>query len=121
MMKASLFLIFLFLGMGSCKKDEPAIEVCDLNDPVRNLPWLRNLVKQVQDKKETEITTITLTEIGSKPVINYYISYMSCIGCISYYCDGTKVDLSAFSSGEVETYYMNLSGQSGKNRILWPE
>jgi hypothetical protein len=85
------------------------------------LPWLRNLVKQVQDKKETEITTITLTEIGSKPVINYYVSYMSCIGCISYYCDGTGMDVSAFSSGEVETYYRNLSEQSGKNRILWPE
>lgn len=124
-MKAYTALLLLILIFISCKKDKadvrPDIEACGVQDPVRKLPWLRKLIQQTRDNKEDGITTITLTEIAGKTVFNYYVSYMSCIGCISYYCDGTRVNLTAFSEQQLSDYYQALAQRSGKTRIIWPE
>lgn len=120
-----LLLVFVF----SCKKDEMernksgAIKttVCGVHYPVQELPWLRKMIEEAKDRKEDNVLTIKLVEVNGKPVFNYYTSYMSCIGCISYRCDGSRIDISKLSATEIQEYNNKLISGSGKVTVLWPE
>ncbi|GAB2797555.1 hypothetical protein GCM10027275_48800 [Rhabdobacter roseus] len=121
-MKNTTILLLLLSLLFACRKDDPAAElsVCGVKDPARNLPWLRDIIKEAKRKNEENITTISLVEVRGQPIINYYVSYLSCIGCLSYYCDGSRVDLSTFTQAELRDYQDNLWTESGKRVVLWP-
>ena len=120
-----LLLVFVF----SCKKDEiernksGAIKatVCGVNYPVQELPWLRKLIQEAKDRKEDNILTVKLVEVNGNPIFNYYTSYMSCIGCISYGCDGGRIDISKLSATEIQEYNNKMISGSGEVIVLWPE
>jgi hypothetical protein len=130
-MRAFLILLVVLFAF-SCKKDSvnadsedeakgAKVDVCDIKDPVNELPWLKKIIEDVKAKKEQNITTITLVEVKGRPVFNYYVSYMSCIGCISYYCDGSRLDMSSYSQEELREYQDNIWGTGGKRKVIWPE
>ena len=122
MKSATILLLLLLSLLFACRKEDPAAELsaCGVKDPVRNLRWLRGLIEEAKRNKINNITTISLVEVQGRPVINYYVGYMSCIGCISYYCDGSRVDLSTLTQQELQDYQTNLWGESGKKVIRWP-
>ena len=127
-MKTSAIFLFLLLAV-SCKKDRVEEQltspiqasVCDVKYPVRELPWLRKLVEEAREENKDKILTIKLYEVNGKPVFNYYLSYMSCFGCISYLCDGSRIDLSLLSVAEMDEYNNKIVRQTGNTTVLWPE
>jgi len=123
-MRTYSILIVLILAF-SCKKEsiDGAVksEACGVQYPARELPWLRKIIEDTKKKKEENVTTITQVEVGGKTVFNVYVSYMSCIGCISYYCDGTKLDRSELTDSQLMEYQNDIGGVGGKRKILWPE
>jgi hypothetical protein len=122
-MKKALPFLFLLLVTISCKEKSPSrnLKACGVSDPIRNLPWLRDLIDKAKKDKQENITTITLVEVDGEQVINYYVSYMSCIGCISYRCDGSRFDTSSLSPTEISEYQNKIWGEKGKRIVLWPE
>ncbi|GLU51986.1 hypothetical protein [Dyadobacter frigoris] len=128
-MKISEILLLVFLCLFSCKKNETVTNndkgtntaACGVSNPVQEIPWLRDLVREMKNNREDNYTTIKLLEFNGKPVINYYVSYWSCYGCVNYYCDGTKLDMSKFSQAETKEFYANLSDTTGKTIVIWPQ
>jgi len=127
-MKTSAILLIMFLAL-SCKKDDVEkgkanavkASVCGVNYPVQELPWLRKMIEEAKDRKEDKMLTVKLIEVNGEPVFNYYISYMSCIGCISYGCDGGRIDISKLSATEIQEYNNKMISGSGEVIVLWPE
>ncbi|MDQ6480777.1 hypothetical protein [Dyadobacter sp. LHD-138] len=127
-MKTYAILLFLFLAV-SCKKDEldrdptgaVKASVCGVNYPMRELPWLRKIIEDAKVKKEENLVTIKLFEVNGKPIFNYDSGYMSCIGCISFYCDGSPVDITKWTVAEMKEYQSKVIAGTGKIATIWPE
>lgn len=121
-MKSSLLILMLFCLL-SCKDKNPASEqnLCGVKDPLRNLPWLRDLVEESKKNKTSEYLTVAVVKIGEDTVINFTYMYMSCIGCVSYHCDGSRMDMSKYSQTELVKYQEDIFKEDGKKVILWPE
>ena len=107
----------------SCKDKNPASEqsLCGVKDPLRNLPWLRDLVEESKKNKTSEYLTVAVVKIGEDSVINFTYMYMSCIGCVSYHCDGSRMDMSKYSQAQLVKYQEDIFKEDGKKVILWPE
>jgi len=122
-MKTSLPVFFILLIFCSCKDKTPypADNVCGVTDPVRNLSWLRNMVEEAKRRKEENLMNIVAVKVRGETIINYYMLYMSCIGCISYQCDGSKFDMSKLTQAEMQEYQKNVWDTSGNRIVLWPE
>ncbi|MCE6991727.1 hypothetical protein [Dyadobacter sp. CY323] len=121
-MKKSLPLILLLALMLSCKDKSPgsSLELCGVKDPVNNLNWLKALVDEAKTK-DPSYTTIVAVTVKGETLINYYVSIMSCIGCISYHCDGTRFDMSVLSQEESKQYQEDIWGEKGRRVVLWPQ
>lgn len=131
-MKISVIFILMILSF-SCKKEKlgkletiekhEAIKasVCDVNYPVRELPWLHKLIEDAKDKKVDKILTIKLVEVNGKPIFSYYLSYSSCMGCINYQCDGSMIDVNKLPAAEIQEFKDKIISGQGKVTILWPE
>ncbi|KQS34078.1 hypothetical protein [Dyadobacter sp. Leaf189] len=122
-MKKALPFLLLALLTFSCKEKNVSknVEVCGVKDPIRNLPWLRDLVEKAKANKEDSAMTISLVELRGEPVINYTLSYMSCIGCHNFHCDGSRVDMSSYTETEIQEFQKNIWDEKGKRIVLWPE
>lgn len=122
-MKTLVLSFLLVFSLLSCepKSVSAQTEVCNVKDPIRNLPWLHDLVEKAISDKEANILTIKLFEFKGRPILNYYTSYMSCYGCINYECDGSRVDMSELSEQDLEEFRAMINDVSGKNSILWPK
>ena len=122
-MKRLFLSLLLLFSLLSCehKTVSSQTDACNVQDPVRDLPWLKLLIEKAVQDKEASILTITLLQVKGRPIFNYYTSYMSCIGCINYDCNGTLIDKSTFSEEELKEFQTALFESSGKKTILWPE
>ena len=122
MKKTLPFLIILLISL-SCKDENPAskLTACGVKDPIRNLTWLRDLIDKARADKQEDMLTVTLVEIGGEPVINYSLLHMSCIGCVAYHCDGSRLNWENYSQEELKKFQENIWGDKGKRIILWPE
>ncbi|MCF2443155.1 hypothetical protein L0657_04230 [Dyadobacter sp. CY345] len=122
-------IFFLMILYFSCKKyelekdttDAIKASVCDINYPVRELPWLHKLIEDAKDEKVDKILTIKLVEVNGKPIFNYYLSYSSCMGCINYQCDGSMIDVNKLPAAEIQEFKDKIISGQGKVTILWPE
>jgi hypothetical protein len=121
-MKSSLLILLLFCLL-CCKDNNPVNEqtLCGVKDPVRNLPWLRDLVDESIRNKTAEHLTVAVVRIGEETLINFTYIYMSCIGCVSYHCDGSRMDWSKYTQEQLEKYQNDIFKEDGKKVILWPE
>jgi len=120
-MKHFPFLFILLIPVLSCREDDPAkLEVCGVKDPVRNLPWLKDLVEKTATGLEAKYSSITLVYLRDEPVFNYSSATMSCIGCVNYHCDGTRVDMKLYTEAERVAFKDNLFNKRGKRVVVWP-
>lgn len=118
------YLLFLFLiVVFSCKDKSVSsnLELCGVKDPVRNLPWLKTLIDEAKANNQDEHLTITLGKIKGETVINYSLIYMSCIGCVAYHCDGSRLDLSQYTQEEMNAYINSIWNDKGRGLVIWPE
>ncbi|KAA6439457.1 hypothetical protein FEM33_14460 [Dyadobacter flavalbus] len=122
-MKKFVLPVLIVCSLLSCKDKDVSsnVSVCGVNDPVRNLPWLKNLIEKAIDDKEANILTVKLLEFKGRPIFNYNTLYMSCYGCVNYECDGSRVDISKFTEQELKEFWALINDASGKKTILWPE
>ncbi|WP_031527512.1 hypothetical protein [Dyadobacter crusticola] len=122
-MKKTLPLLLLLLLALSCKEKKVAknVEACGVRDPIHNLPWLRDLVEKAKQNKEANVMTISLVQLRGEPVINYTLSYMSCMGCYNFHCDGTRVDMGIYTEAEIREFQKNVWDEKGSRIVLWPE
>ncbi|WP_353720979.1 hypothetical protein [Dyadobacter sp. 676] len=114
-----LFLLFVF----SCKDKTVSsnLEVCGIKDPVRNLPWLKSLIEDAKANKQDNILTITVGKIKGETVFDYSLSYMSCIGCVGYHCDGSRLDPTKYTDQEMKDYFDSIRGEGSRGPVIWPE
>lgn len=122
-MKTSLPIFISLILLLSCKDKNATSkpEICGVRDPVRNLPWLRDLVEEAKKKKQDQMLTLTAVKLGDETIVNYYLAIMSCIGCVSYRCDGSRIDLAKLTQQELVEYQNAVVSQTTGNVILWPE
>ncbi|GGB82737.1 hypothetical protein [Dyadobacter sediminis] len=122
-MKKLVLPVLIVCSLLSCKDNTVSsnVSACGVNDPIRNLPWLKNLIEKAIDDKEANMLTVTLLEFKGRPILNYSTLYMSCYGCINYECDGSRVDISKFPEQELKEFQALINDTSGKKTILWPE
>ncbi len=122
-MKAFLPIFLVLVVSIACKEKHasPAsdVEICGKKDPLNNLPWLRDLIQKDKEKKLATMLTVVAVTVQGKTVINYYKSYMSCIGCINYNCDGSTFDGSSLTEAERKEFQKNIWGDGGKRVVLW--
>lgn len=113
------FLIFIF----SCKDKtvSSGLEACGVKDPVRNLPWLKAMIEKAKADKQANMLTITVGRIGGEVVFDYYLSYMSCIGCIVYHCDGSRLDPKRYTVAELTELSRSIRGEGMERQVIWPE
>lgn len=118
-MKYLSLLLILLLPVLSCKEEDPdkSIEVCGVKDPVRNLSWLKDLIEKISQDKLGKFATITLLDLNGEPVFNYQSIEMSCIGCVTYHCDGSRVDMKFYTPA----FQDNLFNKKGPRVQIWPE
>lgn len=115
----SLFAIFIF----SCKDRTVSsrLEVCGIKDPVRNLPWLKAKIDSSKAKKGNEMLTVTLGKMKGEIVFNCSTIYMSCIGCVAYHCDGTRLDPTKYTPDEMREFMNSIIGEGTRGPVIWPE
>lgn len=121
-MKNFLLLLLLILVF-SCKDNTVSsrLEVCGIKDPVRNLPWLKAKIDSSKAMKADEMLTITVAKIRGETVFNYSTIYMSCIGCVAYHCDGTRLDPRKYTPQEMQDYMNTILGGGTRGPVIWPE
>ena len=105
----------------SCKDKSPgaSLELCGVKDPINNLKWLKDMMDQARDKKEEKMITVVAVKLRGETIINYYALYMSCIGCIGYHCDGSRLDMSKYTQEEIQQYRKNIWEEKGDRIVLW--
>ncbi|SDE50210.1 hypothetical protein SAMN04487996_105219 [Dyadobacter soli] len=118
-----LLLFFSLILVFSCKDKtvSSTLEVCGVKDPVRNLPWLKAKIDSSKSKKAAEMLTITLAKIKGETVFNYSTVYMSCIGCVAFHCDGTRLDPKKYTPQEMQDYMNTILGDGTRGPVIWPE
>jgi hypothetical protein len=122
-MKFKYLLMLIPIFLSTCEDKFPGsdVEACGVKDPVHNLSWLNKKINEAKKENQENILTVTMVTVREKQVINYYLSYMSCIGCVSYNCDGTLFDMGSLTDAERMEYQKNIWGDSEKRVVLWPE
>lgn len=98
-----LFIIVFIIPFFACKDSidmiyNPHQEVCGIKNPVENLNWLKNKIKQDEDKKGWIIQRIyTLPYKGEDLIlIHHPASSLAFIDEV-YDCQGNKIDIEILS------------------------
>jgi hypothetical protein len=102
----AIIIIFSF----TCHKEELIRDYCNMDDPVNELPWLREYLDSIQP--DSTYLRLYYELYHNEPVF-YFETMRGCIFCYTYYCDGKKV---LFTSPVDETYFLN---NLKKNKLLW--
>lgn len=65
------FFILVCLMVFSCHKEE-AFPLCDTENPVKNLKWLSDFIKEVKSDTKYHSVTISVFEYHGQTVFNIY-------------------------------------------------
>jgi len=93
-----MLLMTLFNG---CENDTSLQNACGVENPIENLPWLKNAIDSFNTSQTSELTSVDLYEYDSKEIIrltwklkNIYDiptgSIYSCNGDLLYICGGNQ-------------------------------
>lgn len=118
------YLLFLFLVLFFSCKDKTissGIEVCGVKDPIHNLPWLKAMIEDAKANKQENILTVRMGKIKDEVVFDFNLIYMSCLGCVAYHCDGSRVDPSKYTPDEMMDFMTTIRGEGAKGPVLWPQ
>ena len=102
MKRLCVLLGILSLLLSGCKDNhsQENLSACGVKDPVNNVSWLKQLVEEARQEREDSYLTIRMFDFEGQTYFSYYKSYMSCIGCVIYDCNGTRFDFAGFSAGK---------------------
>ncbi|HEV7379533.1 MAG TPA: hypothetical protein VGN64_07050 [Dyadobacter sp.] len=123
-MKLIHYCLIVLVLSGSCKNKTPKVAVvdaCGVEDPVRNLGWLKGRINEAKASKTDQFLKAVLVNIDGKQVINCQFEYMACVGCYAYNCDGSPFDISKLTDAERTSFYENVWGEKGIRTVLWPQ
>lgn len=97
----TLFSLFLFgLFLCSCEKNDLSSQesalldsACGVKDPVKELPWLKEIVSKAETgpDKFSLAGTVHLINYQTKAYFVYQRYIMSCMACEVYDCQGNKL------------------------------
>lgn len=116
-----LFLSLLFLLSCKEKTISSNLEVCGIKDPVRNLPWLKAIIEDAKAQKQDDMLTVTVGKINGEIIFDCSMIYMSCIGCMAYHCDGTRLDPTKYTQEELKDFLDTIRGEATRGPVIWPE
>ncbi len=88
-----LFLLLIFLA---CDK-EKTITLCNPEDPVNHLPWLKRATSDTQSDPKYISIVISVFEYQGQTIFNIYDMISSCAYCDLRDCSGQKYTPSNFS------------------------
>lgn len=93
-LKNILLLLLLSISLVSCKEDENPLEICGVEDPVENLPWLKSLTESYNNSSQVIGYVFYEGKKNGKRI--FYLD--SCCPMCSYYsepqffdCDGELI------------------------------
>lgn len=78
--------VILLTSSITCKKDKQALKACGIDNPLQNIPWLKNILDSLTNK--TVGGSITLMKYGEQNYFALQPITMSCRYCFIYTCDG---------------------------------
>jgi hypothetical protein len=84
-----LSLIFLLLTVFACHNDE-TLSVCNSEDPVNHLPWLKRTITDIQSDPNYVSVVISVFDYKGQTVFNIYDMISSCAFCDLRDCSGQK-------------------------------
>ena len=91
----NIYLILIVL-LCACSRQEvvPTSTVCGTDNPVQNLPWLRQAIF------DSSVDVVPIATYQGKTYINLYAYGWTCTTCRLYECSGTKVDYYKLSAAD---------------------
>lgn len=95
-LSCSAALVILLPLSIACKKDKHRTTACGVDDPVKNIAWLKSTVDSLSAK--TLGGTITLMSYNGNDYFALNITPMSCAYCYWYTCDGRQLTYPADTS-----------------------
>ena len=86
---------------GGCEKESLLLEACGIDDPVENLPWLKEFIENTSTTESSSLTSIDLYEYGSSEIIlaSWQLigimdlptgAIFNCSGDMLYHCGGNQ-------------------------------
>lgn len=88
--------LFYLITFFACRNDE-ALTLCNSEDPVNNLPWLKSATSDIQSDPKYVSVVISVFEYQGKTIFNIYDMISSCAYCDLRDCSGKKYTPSNFS------------------------
>lgn len=90
-MKSAKYLLPLIciLAFAACKKKSSNVTACGIEDPVKNLAWLKDSVNSAKGGNHTG--TVNLRRHEGRDYLNIQLDIQSCLFCQIYNCDGTPL------------------------------
>jgi hypothetical protein len=99
-MKLQAFILLLLLNF-SCKETEPNLEksitLCGVNDPIKNLAWLKTLTKEIPSNPGYVMVVISVSEYKGQEIFNIYDMISSCAYCDLRDCAGQEYEPADFT------------------------
>jgi len=91
-----LLSVFLLLSFFACEKEEAKM-LCNSEDPVHNLEWLRNTTIDIQSDPKYFFVIISVFEYRGQTIFNIQDMISSCAFCDLRDCSGKKFTPSDFN------------------------
>lgn len=88
--------IFLLFAIFACHNDE-TLTVCNSEDPVNNLQWLKRTIADVQSDPNYVSVVISVFDYKGQTIFNIYDMISSCAFCDLRDCSGQKYTPSNFN------------------------
>ncbi|MEI9917983.1 MAG: hypothetical protein WDO14_04185 [Bacteroidota bacterium] len=92
--------LVILIALSACQHDEPKTN-CDVDDPINNVPWLKQKVQEIESSQSRQAYTVYKVKYNGET--GFYISFC-CAACnmivLFYHCDGTSTPVSDFSQME---------------------
>jgi hypothetical protein len=94
-MRFWLFIIVL-LALPACRNDQ-GLALCNSENPVDSLPWLKTTVADIQSNPNYVSVVISVFDYKGQTIFNIYDMISSCAFCDLRDCSGKKYTPSNFS------------------------
>ena len=112
-MKPFYLLVFgiLTLSVIACKKDQRPVKACGVEDPVKNLQWLKQKADSL--KANTMGGRIMLFTYEGQDYFAVSLTPLSCAYCFWFSCDGTQIN------GPDDTTLINTVTIKGERKTVF--
>ena len=85
----SLRIILIAFAMIACTHQE-VLTLCNTEDPIQNLKWLKDFITEVKADPRYQSVTISAMEYQGQTIFNIYDIVQSCVYCDLRDCSGQR-------------------------------